>query len=457
MLVESENFDEAEKIYARLLGCLDPEEDKHEVVLLYSNMASLKQSQGDTIGEREFHDKVLAATETGEAEMFRPISLLMLAQLDIAAEKYQKAETRLSEAVAITPDHPILVALISDLRSKFPQLSPNLVSAAGRHSSSPGSLDLYELNSQLHSWVAHFPEKAEAILSIWYYVFKEEIWLSFGKIPGNKFLIFASERARFDKAQELLTNWCDYVGWALPFDWGAGELRTRDEIDIVPTPDDFLFPPGVSFLAAKEIKSEPDLPDERAGTIQRQKKMRFAKAKDEIDFRATPYVAAMTMEDGEPKAHFCGPKRVWKNKEIPNFMLAGDDEYQFRRESMCFPISEESSFPSIQRCLETSRSHHAMPVFLDKFPITGESNVRFQCEIRLPTQYYAQGTCIGDYWIDLIGSMETDARNGMQDFARQMEALCADSEESIGAQLFVFEFECKGESATYPGVLLTDI
>jgi hypothetical protein len=200
------------------------------------------QRLGKTKEEREASEPVLAVGGEKLNPMLAALTLVGLAQLNISEQRFLEAKQQLERAEELDPKNPVVVGVSADLRSKLPKFS-----AQSQHdvenTQRPPRRDLPLLIEELHDWCRRWPQMREAILPLWFYIHRADLWGIVRSMLGVKFLICTADAAEYAKLKRKFSGQGDLYVWGTHFD-----LKTKPKPEIIPVPPGFLYPAGITIV-----------------------------------------------------------------------------------------------------------------------------------------------------------------------------------------------------------------
>lgn len=296
-----DRYDDAERCYNGILARLHPIEDAIETAECWSHIRSLMQKMGDKKRAREAGENALRIGGDRLNPIFRSIELCMLAQINIEDERYGEAQGQLDLAKEIDPNCPMFEIVGGDLRSKLPRLSADSPRSRG-DLAPPPEFDFPHYIRNLHRWAETSPKQRKSILSIWYFIHRDDLWATLRSALGVKFLIAAVDEAEFDSARTALANHGDIFVWGTNFSLKATPVRGRNGLDCIPVPWDYRVPAGVPLVVPRQGNDESCLPNVP----------QFSN--DTSDWKSAPYFVAAMKTKSVPEGvapHLVGRKQLW--------------------------------------------------------------------------------------------------------------------------------------------------
>jgi len=207
------------------------------------------QKLGDRRGEREASERLLALDENQVDRLWTALTLVTLAQLNIADQRFSEARTQLDRAEALAPDNPVVALVGGQIRSTLPRISLQSAQGAAGVCRLP-TKDIQALVQELHAWCDCYPQMRASIVSVWYYIHRTDLQELFRSMLGVKFLVCASDPTTFEAVEASLRGHGDMFVWGTNF-----ALKTEDTVDIIPVPEGFVFPAGVLVVTASHADS----------------------------------------------------------------------------------------------------------------------------------------------------------------------------------------------------------
>lgn len=116
----------------------------------------------------------------------------------------------------------------------------------------PAERDLAEIVTELHRWCELFPAKRDAIVPLWYFIHRTNIWSICRSMLGVRFLVRADDRVVFDSVVDAVKEHGDLFLLGVPF-----QITSRMETETIPCPPDMLVPPHIPVAAFKSVNALP--------------------------------------------------------------------------------------------------------------------------------------------------------------------------------------------------------
>jgi tetratricopeptide (TPR) repeat protein len=121
-LAELDEHDKAVECFRRGIEAFETVNDRRGVIECWSHIAQVMGKTKKRKEEREAYEKVLALVGDERDSFHRPMTLTMLAQLDIFEKRFEEARNRLNQAEQENEKllNPAVMLIVHDLRSKLP-------------------------------------------------------------------------------------------------------------------------------------------------------------------------------------------------------------------------------------------------------------------------------------------------------------------------------------------------
>jgi tetratricopeptide (TPR) repeat protein len=441
-------YDEAERCYRGLLQRLDPNADSSDAADCWFRIRGLMQQIGDRLGEREACEKCLSVGGSDLNPVIRSITLISLAQLNIQDERYSEAKTQLDIAKNIDPTNPAVKIIERDLRSNLPVIS--LLSSPGAEvSNSPPDTTFANLIRELHRWTHTFPEKDRAILSVWYYIHRRQLWDILRSALGVKFLISTEKISSFDRARDALGNYGDLFVWGVNFSLKAKSLRGINGVEQVPVPENYLFPGGTTLVTPKQDEPSP-----------RGKRRQSDLLGPQRETKPESYYLAFMKSDNDPGGvapFFVGRKQVWRDTRVPKFMLGRSAAELIEQRAICLPLSESDKAPTLLRSLHVARANSAIPIFLGRLPASSGVASICDCTFALPTKPNFLSPQTRGCWERLVDSCAATPKLSLNELVREMSGLTETTGDQLTVRAYALRFRDGENDVIHPAMVILDL
>lgn len=274
----------------------------------------------------------------------------------------------------------------------------------------PQNSSIPKLSQELISWCAEFPKMKEAILPLWYFLHRSELWSLVRVQVGLKLMIVSERYSEFEENYDRLKWISDLFIWGRSFIFKK-KLRT----ELIPFPNDFHFPSTTEFAFFKENSSKD---------IEAQSKALIEAIADK------PYLCLMF--DGENKYFpgieaFAFGRHLRLPNEILKFMTQSVNTTKATKRRLCLPLDEEKSPPSFYHVLLVSFENGLLPVFANSLPYSKDVQSCGEFSIEFPIIERPEAS--------------THLKMFMTKFSLSIEKLLADSRENSNHALLNFKHQ----------------
>jgi tetratricopeptide (TPR) repeat protein len=101
----------------------------------------------------------------------------------------------------------------------------------------PPKHDFPSLIQELHEWSTCYPRMRGAILPLWYYIHRTELWSILRSKLGVKFLICTKSLATYRRIANAMRGQADCFVWGINF-----SIKAKRRTELIPWPDSVLIP-----------------------------------------------------------------------------------------------------------------------------------------------------------------------------------------------------------------------
>ncbi len=411
----------------------------------------IMQDVGDSEGEREACDVILSIGEKGAGKFLISMTLVQLAQLNIQEQRFREALLQLDRAMAIDPGNPAVAMVTADLRTKLPKLSP--ITLDDQRTAAPAPQDDFPtLIKTLHEWCALYPQKRKSILAIWYSIYRSNLWSILRSMIGVKFLICTAHVEAFDSARANLAVSGDLFVWGTTFSLRTKPVHKPTDLERVRAPMNFLHPAGTTLIAGSDTgNAATPAMKATSSKLKGSTLLKPVKALPDKPY----YLAYMTDTDGTVGSFYVGRKQVWDNQKVPKFMLDRDASALIEDNSICLPLGEFDTVPTLNRTMRIAWEHGVIPVFAERLPQDEGVGSDGDMTITLPAKAAASPIDVKGAWAQFLSTCAIEPRPSLARLARALEISSqTDSEQHTSARIYLLRFNVDGLEVVHPALVL---
>lgn len=442
-------YDQAIHIFKKAIERLEGADDIKGVIECWNHIRGVMQQLKDRKKEREAAEKILALGAEKISPMLAAMTLTMLAQLNIDEQKFSEAKQQLDRAEELDPENPAVAIISADLRSKLPKLSsPSQLDVEQHHR--PPQRDLPELIQELHEWCICYPKMRMAILPLWYYIHRNDLWSIFRSMLGIKFLICSVNIGKFERVKKGLCGQGDLYVWGTNFC-----LKSKGKAEIIPVTKGFIFPAGIKVLSNNQgsntssgTSGKMNLGAEKAGLL--------APIKDIREERY--FLAFLKGVEGFPDASpFFGGGRFRLDPKIVKFMLNSSANDLLTNRRICLPLTEREAIPNLLCTMQVAWKNGAIPVFSEHLPHDDEIRCICDSTLDLPTGQADVAACstVKEIWGELLSSCSETPVVSLTNFKKDMGAvLSAAPIGCLPARVYMLRFRVGDQEVVYPAMVM---
>lgn len=451
LLEQYGQHDQALQCFEKAIERFKAIDDQTRIAECWFQIRGVMQKLGDQQGEREASDKLLALGVEKTGPMWAAFTLVGLAQLNIKEQRFAEANQQLDRAGELEPNNPAVLMMVADLRSKLPQLSSQSLGDA-EHVRLPPQRDLPSLVQELHDWCACYPQKRQAILPLWYYIHRTDLWDILRSMLGVKFLICTVDAAKFERIKNSLCAQGEIFVWGTNF-----VLNTKPKAELIPVPKGFLYPAGITIVVpggqAANSAGETNTWKVRApGEARILAPVR--NPKDE------PYYLAYLREvDGFPDGSpFFAGRKSRLDPKIVKFMLGPPEKDLVADHSICIPLTEREAVPNLTRTMQVAWEIGAIPVFSNQLPHSDDISAICDSMLELPSGYggTAPGSAAEELWARLLSSCSEAEISSLAAFKKGMAALLsAEPKERLPVRVYLVRFRVGRQEVVHPVLVMS--
>jgi tetratricopeptide (TPR) repeat protein len=439
--------DEALQCFKNAIERFEAVGDQEGIIESWFHISGLMGKLGDRKKEREASEKVLALGAEKTSRIHAALTLVMLAQQNIGEQRFSEAKQQLDRAEELDPENPAVGMIAADLRSKLPQLSSHNLGDV-KQLNHPPERDLPSLIQELHEWCKCYPQMREAILPLWYYIRRSDLWGIFRSMLGVKFLICAVDGAKFDRLRNGLHAHGDLYAWGT----NVG-LKTKAKVELIPVPWDLPVPAGTTLLlneSSTSIEGETNAwkskASEEAGPLKRLNglpdKRYYAVAMKDVD----------GFPDGSP---FFGGRTFRLDRKIEQFMLDRSAEDLVANSLVCLPLTERDLAPNLKYTMQVAWENGAIPVFSERLPHSDEINAVCDSILELPTGAAISLAAAKELWAKLLASCSEAPKFSLTNFNKEMAALLhTEPKDRLPARVYLLHFQAGSQEVVHPAIVI---
>ncbi len=280
----------------------------------------------------------------------------------------------------------------------------------------PAARNLPSLIEELHFWCTQYPGARDAIVPLWYYFHRLELWRICRTMLGAKFLVCTLDGRSFERIAAALRGHGRLCVWGTPF---PVRKIGRTELIPVPTGSSFLMPSHVTFVGFRG-RGEPEQISKAL-----QKKL-----------RDHPYLLIPFGQEAESKvgSQLCAYGRHIRLPErVTRFMLG--PLVRASSEYICLPLAESKTMPDVRGLLARGWENRMVPVLPTWQSARGvtvicEAAVKLQPFLK---QDHTAGAPARNPWDQLLSSVAEGPYDALQRFSAVMDDIAAASQEKKGS------------------------
>jgi tetratricopeptide (TPR) repeat protein len=446
--------DDAVKAFHDAIDRLDPVADRLAIAECWFQIRGLYQKTGDRKGEREASEKVLLIGGENLSSVLKAFTLAGLAQLNIADQRFAEAKEQLDRALELEPENPVVRIFQDELERKLAQVVP-----ARRPDSVEGGTIPHrvfaELIHELHAWCAAYPRKQNAILAVWYYIHRKELWSIFRSMLGVKFLVATRNPSDFDSARTTLCQHGDLFVWGTNFPLKTSRGRGVKGFVQIPVPKGFLYPAGTSVLSpAQKEPPAGGRTSQKRGILEPVKKLRVEPY----------YLAFMKASPDDPHADaisgispfFVGCAQKWTNRKVISFMIERASADVVDGRAICLPLNEGDDDPMVHRVMQVASEQGAVPIFTKQLSDTSRVSAVCDTALQIPDGSNIGTSARQALWSELLAcsggpaAALTRFRETMLPFANAVGV------KAVPVRVYMLRFRSADQDVVHPAIVLTD-
>jgi tetratricopeptide (TPR) repeat protein len=301
----------------------------------------------------------------------------------------------------------------------------------------PSDRDFPSLIQELHDWCARYPKMREAILPLWYYIHRAELWSICRAKLGVKFLICTTESSAFRRTADSLRGHGELFVWGL-----SATLNTKPLTELIPFPMDFLVPPHLQLVTFKKK------PASHAAGAEALK----AALRDEA-YLLLPFDDTVK---GDTKLFVLG-RHVRLPQLITKMMLDASAKDLTAGKRICLPLGEGDAVLSIIHILLAAWENRMIPVLPERLPYSEEIRAACDTLIEMPTSAVANGTgsVAKELWTRLLWSCQEDPQTSLGEFSKEMRSLAVAQagRNRLHTRVYLLRFRAGSQEVVHPAVV----
>jgi tetratricopeptide (TPR) repeat protein len=445
--------DQALQCFEKAIERFEAIDDQTGIAECWYQIRGVMQKLGDQKREREASEKLLALVGVEKTSpMWAALTLVGLAQLNIKDQRFVEASQQLDRAEELDPKNPAVVMIAADLRRKLPQLSSQGLGDA-EHVQRPPQRDLLSLIQELHEWCACYPQKQKAILPLWYYIHRTDLWGILRSMAGVKFLICAVDAAKFERIKNGLCAQGDLFVWGTNF-----ALDTKPKPELIPVPKGFLYPAGITVVTPKRQSANT------AGDTNARKNLAPNETSVLVPVsnpKDKPYyLAYLKGVDGFPDGSpFFAGKKYQLDPRIVKFMLGSLAKDMIADNCICLPLTEREAIPNLRRTMQVAWENGAIPVFSECLPHSDRISAVCDIMLQLPAGHAGADACIAakELWGKLLSSCSESPTSSLTTFKKEIAALLpTEPKDRIPVRIYLLRFLADSQEAVHPAIVIIE-
>lgn len=447
LLQQLGKHEEAVDVFNKALSSFESIKDQSGITECWYHIRGVWQDRGDQKREREALERVIALEN--DNPMWTALSLVGLAQLNLNAQRFTEARQQLSRAEELDPKNPVVAIVASDLREKLPRLSLHGQPQTENDRQIP-QRDLPALVEELHEWCDHYPKMRRAILPLWYYIHRKELWEIIRSMLGVKFLVCVVDARKFASMKTVLGAQGDLYLWGTNF-----SLNSKNKPEFIPVPDNFLYPAGTTVVIpeTQEVKQTG-----KNGAINRKAKRGDTILEPVTEKRKKPYWLCYLRDmegypDGTP--FFVGEK-TRLDERIVRYMLGAASRNVVEEKSLCLPLTERGGTPNLRHTMQVAWEIAAIPVFRERLPYNDDVAAVCDTVLEVPKDVEAPITAAKELWARLLSSCTDNPQLSLTSFTNGMTEMCGtEKKDRQVVRAYILRFHAGSqEEVLHPAVVV---
>ncbi len=391
-------------------------------------------------GEEDFPDKAIATLERLlKISEGKPLYHIRAGALhDLAMLKFSKgneadAKHDLEEARALAEKHNFKDVLDA-LEVSFKRLEDS------EQFYQPPDRDFPVLIQELHTWCARYPKQRKAILPLWYYMHRANLWSICRSRLGVKLLICAKDSAAFKRVADMLSWHGSLFVWGINF-----AVKSKLESDWIPWSMDLLIPKGMGMIGFREL---PDKPDPQ-GFINAVGKAMGSDLYALVPFSSPP------QEFPDTKILAFGRHRRLPPM-IERMMLDTPTQDLISHNKICLPLGENDETASLAHIMLVAWESGMIPVVQERLP--HDDKIKVVCDnlLDMPSGDESTALVVKELWAKFLSACQTSPQASLSEFSKEMSALTAacGNENKLRVRIYLLRFQAGGKEIIHPAVVL---
>lgn len=305
----------------------------------------------------------------------------------------------------------------------------------------PANRDLPTLVQELRDWCDRYPEMREAILPLWYYIHRAELWSVCRSMLGVKFLICTPESAAFRRTTSKLQAHGDLFAWGT-----SAVLKHKPRTELIPY---FFIPRHLKTALFKEKPPDP----ETTG------KALIGALRDEA-YILLPFDDTVKGKSGFLKGDtnlYVLGRHARLSPLIRKLMLDTPKKDLISSKTICLPLSESAETIGIMHILLVAWENRMIPILSERIPYSDKIQAVCDSHIDLPNNPSAQSDKKLDakeMWKRLLWSCQTNPHAALSDFCGGMGELAGtQAHKALSARVYLLRFRAGSQEVVHPAVV----
>lgn len=304
--------------------------------------------------------------------------------------------------------------------------------------------DLPSLVRELHAWCARYPTMRDAILPLWYYVHRAELWGICRSMLGVKFLIRTSDPPAFASTANLLRGQGDLYVFGTAF-----VLQAEQQTELVPWSPDVLIPPHLKLAFFKGSSPDPAVAAKA-----------LVNALRDETYLLVPFNA--TLPDFPDTELYAFGRHIRLPPTITGMMLDTPAEELISNRWISLPLGERDDAPTTHRTMLSAWENGMIPIFVGGLPDSEKVRVACDSFVDVPTATPAapgaeafEPTAKGA-WDKLVSTCRQGPQASLSEFSREMAALTVGPGRGgvLRVRVFALRFRAGNQEVIHPAVTL---
>jgi len=310
----------------------------------------------------------------------------------------------------------------------------------------PPRRDIPSLINELHDWCAHYPKMRKAILPLWYYIHRAELWSICRSMLGLKFLVCAVDSAGFKRTADILGFQSDLCAWGVNF-----ALRTKPATELIPWPTDpdFCIPKHIVVAVFDKL---PPAPDDQAKAL-------VGLLRDNA-YVLVPFSGRLK-EFPDTDIGMLG-RHLRLAPMIVKMMLETPAKDLIANHRICLPLSERDEAPSLREIMPVAWENGMIPIVPEHLPHSDGIKAVCDCLVEIPNLTSGPDAAepmaskVKSVWRSLLPSGDKAPQDLLSEFADGMAAQVPKQGGApvIKARVFFLRFKAGAQEVAHPAVVL---